>query len=169
MKRTTSAVAVLGLWLSVGIMAAAPVALAKPAASKKVDINVRKGIRGISIGDTPHQVEKEAGKPTRQEPPAQGETMWDYNSIEFAVIFRHGRVFSTITDNPADETSKDVGVGSSLSKLKEAYPNATCTSGTGPGGSPQSETCTLKSGRAVTTFEFATRAAGVEEIAVGRA
>lgn len=153
-----------------GLTLAATGAFPATAEATKTDIVIGKGVDGVNIGATPASVMQEVGVPTRKLPPSQGESFWEYpNPLELSVIFRHGRVFSAVTDNPVDRTNKNIGVGSSFAALKQAYP-VKCTSGTGPGRDPQSAICTLKSGHGKkateATFVFATKAAGIEEVAV---
>lgn len=130
-----------------------------PAAS--ASIVVGRSIDGVKLGDSQARVRQVLGKPAST---AQG---WDYlKGLEGRVSFdAHGHVRGIWTGSPKQKTSRGIGVGSSLAKLKRAYPHIRCT--TGPFG-PQSLVCVIRSrlhGRKVeTSFPFFTQALGVREV-----
>ena len=131
-------------------------------------IVVGQGIAGLKLGDTEAQVAGALGAPTLQQTPnSQGEVEWNYAKLPLAgaVGFANGELVGMWTSSKAQKTSKGVGVGSSLSKVKQAYPGIKCS--TGPFG-PKSVVCTLRStykGRRVeTVFPFFTRSMGAREV-----
>jgi len=130
-----------------------------PAAS--ASIVVGKSIDGVKLGDTQARVLQVLGQPDSRE---HG---WDYlRGLEGRVSFdSHKRVGGIWTGSRQQKTSKGIGPGSSLAKLKRAYPRIRCE--TGPFG-PQSLMCVIRSrlhGRKVeTSFPFFTEAMGVREV-----
>lgn len=162
-------------YIAIGLLAVGTaVSLAPPAKAKgaKAKIVVGQGIDGANIGATTSQIRQELGRPSFSRPPSQGETVWDYFSPrDLALTFSKGKLSGMFTTNEQFTTSKGVGVGSSPQQIKEAYPQAKCTPGAGPGG-PNSLACVLDSKQggvsAQTIFEFTSPAAGVEEVDIDR-
>jgi hypothetical protein len=138
------------------------------------EIVIGKSVDGVSLSATRQQVKHRLGKPTTVEKPVPRVTLWNYlhgyKALNVQVSFDHGRV-NSLSVYDGQSTSKGIHVGSSLSALERAYPDAQCTSGNGPGESPDSELCDLRSkyhGHKVETdFEFADVHQGVEEISLG--
>jgi hypothetical protein len=162
MRRSISAIAVLGLLTSAAIMAAASTA--------EATIVVGRGMDGVTLGESQAQVMTTLGEPAYKMPGQNGETSWGYpKTLEGRVGFdRQLQVDGMWTISRHQKTSKGVGPGSSLSKTRKAYPAAKCA--TGPFG-PKSLICTLKShyqGRGVeTAFLFFTRSAPMREVDIG--
>jgi hypothetical protein len=150
-KRTTSAVAVLGLLLSVGIMAAAPVALAKSIAG--ASIIPGQSIDGIKLGDTQAQVEQLLGPSTPTPIPSKSVLYYD-PPLPFdgnISLDLQGNVNGMNTNTSRFKTSKGIHVGSPLSAVRKAYPKAK------KGSTPLGPDYTLKSsynGQPVYTFFY---------------
>jgi hypothetical protein len=161
MRRRISVVGVLGLLA--GLMAAVPVANAK--------VILGQSIAGVKLGESQSQVTAQLGTPTLMQPPAtNGSVEWNYAKAPLfgAVTFAaSGELIGLWTISKRQKTAQGVGVGSSLSQVKKAYPKVKCV--TGPFG-PKSLICTLKSklgGRVVETdFPFFTRAMGAREVGI---
>lgn len=154
MRRLFGPVAVIGVLAGSGLV---------PAASANIVIG--QSIDGIKLGETQAQVQQQLGPPGYKEP--GNENVWGYPTtfegrIGFDTTLHVGGMW---TLSQKQKTNKGIGPGSSLAKLRKAYPQVKCA--TGPFG-PKSLICTLKSkyeGRVVeTTFPLFTRAMGVREV-----
>jgi hypothetical protein len=164
MRRSIGIVAVLGLLASVGASAVVPAAFAK--------IVIGQGIAGVSIGQSPTQVEGVLGSPTFKQPSSQGLTAWDYHKspLDLQVDFTGGSVIGMWTAAPQQRTSKGIGIDSSPAEVRKAYPKTKCTPGAGPQPGPgeQSLTCVVRSryhGKIVKTyFEWRNEHKAMEEI-----
>jgi hypothetical protein len=152
-------------WLS-GLSCLAVMAVASPASAQIV---VGVGIDGVKLGQTEAQVRQALGAPGYTMPATSGgESSWGYpKTLEGRVGFKAGKVVAMWTIAKHQKTSKGIGPGASLAKVKRAYPKAKCS--TGPFG-PKSLICVLKSkyqGRAAeTSFPFFYRTAGLREVDV---
>jgi len=139
-----------------------------PAASAKIVVG--QGIAGVKLGDTQARVRHLLGKPDDvQAPDRQGHSTWGYQrGLMGRVSFDKKRHVDGIwTGSKKQKTSKGITVGSSLARLKAAYPKIKRS--VGPFG-PNSLICVLKSRfhrRTVeTSFPFFTAALGVREVDV---
>jgi hypothetical protein len=167
MRRSPSVIAVLGLLSSAALMAVTPAAEAGTSR-----IVVGQGIAGVTLGETPAQVEEVLGSPTSKQPPSQGLTAWDYHSspLDLQVDFTGGGVSGMWTASPELRTSKGISLDSSPAQVRKAYPKVKCTLGAGPGAGPgeQSLACVLKAryhGKVVeTAFEWRNKDKAMEEI-----
>ncbi|MFZ1154493.1 MAG: hypothetical protein WAN93_06270 [Solirubrobacteraceae bacterium] len=164
MKRLNLA-AVLGLALSLGLLAIAPTALGT--------IVIGQGVAGVKLGQSQTQVEAAIGAPGLKEAPDfEGVTSWAYpKGLEGTVSFDSKlQVSGMWTASKRQKTSKGVGPGSSLAQVRRAYPKASCS--TGPFG-PKSLSCKLKSKDndhvVETSFLFFTRTMGAREVDIGLA
>jgi hypothetical protein len=170
MRRKISAVVVLCLLASVGIMAATPAALAK--------VVIGQSIAGVKLGDTEAQVKRLVGKPSSCDPCGKPEIVWRYEKgFDGRIGFSHqGRVQNMWTTSNQQQTSTGIhtngpngkGHGSSVAEITQAYPNAKCEE------IPNSQgytTCVIVSsyhGRKVETgFEVTATFSGVTVISIG--
>lgn len=155
MRRLLGPVAVIGVLAGSGLV---------PAASATVVIG--QSIDGIKLGETQAQVQVQLGPPVYKEE-VHGESVWGFpTTFEGRITFDTTlQVKAMWTISKQQKTNKGIGPGSSLAKLRKAYPQVKCA--TGPFG-PKSLFCTLKSkdnGRVVeTAFPFYTRALGIREV-----
>jgi hypothetical protein len=164
MRRSISIVAILGLFVSVGTLALVPAAFAK--------IVIGQGVAGVSIGQSPAQVEGVLGSPTFKQPPSQGLTAWDYHKspLDLQVDFTGGSVIGMWTTAPQQRTSKGISIDSTPAEVRKAYPKTKCTPGAGPQPGPgeQSLACVVRSryhGKIVKTyFEWRNDRKAMEEI-----
>jgi len=154
--------------MTAGTLALSGGALLAPAAEAKIVVG--RGIAGVTIGQTEAQVTSELGAPGTEQPAdSQGITTWNYSEqpLMGTVSFAGGKVDGIVTYSMHQKTNKGVGVGSSLAKVRKAYPKIKCS--TGPFG-PESAVCTVKSrvgGKVVeTSFPFFSRSAGAREVDV---
>jgi hypothetical protein len=170
MRRKISAVVVLCLLASVGIMAVAPAALAK--------VVVGQSIAGIKLGDTEAQVKRLVGKPSSCDPCGKPEIVWRYEKgFEGDLGFSHqGRVQNMWTASNQQRTSTGIhtiglngkGHGSSVAEIKQAYPNAKCEELPNSQGYTTCDIVSSYHGRKVkTSFEVIATFSGLAEISIG--
>jgi hypothetical protein len=159
--RRSSLAAMLGLPLTVCVLAMAPSALAS--------IVIGQSIAGVKLGDSEAQVTAVLGPPASKEnagPAYPGVVNLVYpTSIGLHFSVTNGRVSDVLSFSKKQKTSKGITIGSSQSQLKRAYPQATCAEG--PYG-PKSLYCAVLAhfhGRkSFTSFLFGGKAkSGVEQ------
>lgn len=162
--RRSSLAAVASLLLSVGVLAIAPAALA--------NIVIGQSIAGVKLGDSEAQVTAVLGPPTSKEsasPAYPGVVNIVYpSSVGLHFTLTNGRVSGALFFSKKQKTNKGIGMGSSRSQLKRAYPKAKCSEG--PYG-PQSLYCAVLAHfhgrRSFTSFLFGTAKGGVVEMELG--
>lgn len=128
MRRTISAVAVLGLLLSAGVMAAAPVALAEVAIGRSAvgaGIVPGKSIDSITLGESGTQVEQALGTPTAGQISGGYLQYYPPSKFDGEIYFdAQGNVDGLLTASSHFTTSKGIHIGSSFSAVHKAYPKA---------------------------------------------
>jgi hypothetical protein len=136
------------------------------ATTASATIVVGQSIDGIKFGQSEAEVQQALGTPTCKMPEGSSSS-WCYpTGLMGRVGFDAGGQVSSIwTSSRAQKTNKGIGPGSSLTKLRQVYPKAKCS--TGHLG-PKSVVCVLKStlgGKPVeTSFPFVSRTAGLREV-----
>jgi hypothetical protein len=154
--RRSSIVAVLGLLLTAGVLAAAPAALA--------NIVIGQSIAGVKLSATKAQVKKVLGPPTSSDP-----TNFFYpTSVGLRINFKSGRVGAILSFSKKQKTAKGITIGSSRARLKSAYPKAKCSEGPfGPNSLYCAVTAHYRGRKSFTSFLFETTTGGVVEIELG--
>ena len=119
--RRSKVVAVLGLMLTAGALAAAPTALA--------NIVIGQSIAGWKLGSSEAQIINILGQPTLKQPPDdQGNVEWNYAKPPMlgALGLIDGQLTGMWTSKQ-QKTSKGIGVGSTVAQVRKAYPKAKCS------------------------------------------
>jgi hypothetical protein len=164
MRRSISAVAVLGLLSSAAIMAVAPIA--------EANIVIGQSIAGVKLGDSEAQVTAVLGAPASKENAGSAYpgvvNIYYPTSVGLHFSMTNGRVSDVLSFSKKQKTSKGITIGSSRAQLKRAYPQAKCAEG--PSG-PHSLYCAVLArfhGRkSFTSFLFGTAKGDVTEIELG--
>lgn len=154
---------------ALGPLVVAAAAALPPVAQAKIVVG--QGIAGVKLGMTMAQAEKKLGQPTTKQPPDfNGNVEWNYAKTPLmgALGFnKGGQLIGLWTSTKAQKTSKGIGPGASLAKVRKAYPQAKCK--TGPFGL-KSLVCVIttrdhRHGQTVeTSFGFFTRSAPMREV-----
>ncbi len=164
MRRSISVAAVLGLLSSAAIMAVAPIA--------EANIVIGQSVAGVKLGDSEAQVTAVLGPPASKEnagPLYPNVVNLVYpTSVGLHFTLTNGRVSGALFFSKKQKTNKGIGMGSSRSQLKRAYPKAKCSEG--PYG-PRSLYCAVLAHfhgrRSFTSFLFGTAKGGVVEMELG--
>jgi hypothetical protein len=106
-----------------GILAAITLAVGLLPMSARAAIVPGRGIAGVRIGDNEVQVRGALGKPRKIVPPS-----WAFGApLKGRVGFNHARRVNDIwTTSTRQSTTKGIGPGSSLGRVKHSYPAARC-------------------------------------------
>jgi hypothetical protein len=128
MRRRISVIAVLGLLLSAGVVAAAPVALATIVIGRSAagaGIVPGQSIDGIKLGESGTQVEHTLGTPTAGQISGGYLQYYPPSMFDGEIYFNaQGNVDGLSTASSHFKTSKGIYVGSSFSAVHKAYPKA---------------------------------------------
>ncbi|HET8652382.1 MAG TPA: hypothetical protein VFM13_07400 [Gaiellaceae bacterium] len=89
------------------------------AAAAQATIKPARGMSGITLGMTPTQVYAKLGRPV-----GKSRTRWYYARVW--VGFRGRRVVEVTTTRSTERLANGLGVDSSESEVRAAYPQATC-------------------------------------------
>lgn len=100
-------------------LAAAALAALILAAAADATIKPARGMSGITLGMTPAQVYAKLGRPV-----GKSRTRWYYPRVW--VGFRSRRVVEVTTTRSTERLANGLGVDSSESEVRAAYPRATC-------------------------------------------
>jgi hypothetical protein len=89
------------------------------AGSAAATIKPARGMSGVTLGMTPAQVHAKLGRPV-----GKGAGRWYYGRVW--VGFRGRRVVEVTTTRSAERLANGLGVDSTLSQIRAAYPQARC-------------------------------------------
>ena len=101
-------------------LAAAALVAVVLAAAADATIKPARGMSGITLGMTPAQVAAKLGRPV-----GKGRTRWYYPRVW--VGFRSRRVVEVTTTRSTERLANGLGVDSSESEVRAAFPQARCT------------------------------------------